>query len=98
MENRLVIREKEGKRGVKGCVRGPCDRTISSLRWWTVYCIELNTHVNRTSKMGNLNKIGGLLQHQYPGCALILKFCKMSEETAKQGCTASLCGISYNCM
>lgn len=35
MENRLMIKEKGGRFGVKGYVRGPCDRTVSSLRWWT---------------------------------------------------------------
>lgn len=34
--------------------------------------------------MGNLNKIGGLYQRQCPGCDLMLKFCKMLEETAKK--------------
>lgn len=40
---------------------------------------NMRTHTQMSaSKTGNLNKLGGLYQYQYPGCNTVLYFCETS--------------------
>ena len=80
--------------------RGPC--AVSWLWWWihkpTCDKNALNQLCNENQKNGKLNKVGELHQCWYPGCDIVLRFCKMLplREAALKG-ARDLSIISYNC-